>query len=154
MSAQFNPLFLPGVEIQAEAITENFGTIREADPDWRMVDSAGHGHFFAEGYPTLEERYRGCGDPDHDEDCEGESYYACPLCDEEIEPRTKIRDASHEVVGHRFTLTIRQGPQVTTLTLTEAEMKEVSRAASEAAASALAVALGEHGRIIEQRYGW
>jgi hypothetical protein len=60
------------------------------NPYWKMVDAAGHGHFYdhpGEQYPTLRE----ITEPAWDEDGEYEAHvrWECPHCGEHIEPGTK-----------------------------------------------------------------
>ena len=72
-----NPL-LAGVTIMAEPIVEMTGDGYVPDRDWKFVDENGHGHYYepkGSNYPTLTLDHRGCDYSDHDEDCEGASFY-------------------------------------------------------------------------------
>ena len=139
------------VEIRVEPRYADRPEGREADPNWRVVDKAGHGHFFSEGYPTLDLRYRGCGDPDHDTDCQGESYYACPLCDEEIQPRTCWVPARPRQVGCDYTLIRRTGQTTTSYHLSEKQYREVMSALAAATNEALDAVLRDEW-ITEQEW--
>lgn len=64
------------------------------DPDeqWRYTDRHGHGHYYADGYPTLTRVSDGrywCADC-HDE--HEDSHWECPLCHEEIRPGVNAAD--------------------------------------------------------------
>lgn len=75
-------------------------------PDWRYVDAAGHGHFFDSGYPTLRWVPQPCT-MGHDE-CEAEGYYECPLCEEQIAPKTRM-GSRKSIPGQRtYTLLIQR----------------------------------------------
>jgi hypothetical protein len=67
----------------------------EADPEWRAVDSRGHGHFYgiAVRYPTLTWIAEPCS-MGHGEDCDSEGHYECATCGETVVPGTRAaRDA-------------------------------------------------------------
>lgn len=69
--------------------------VPEADPEWRFVDAAGHGHFRATngGYPTLryvEDTPEGFG-PDGEE-YGPEGHMECTTCGEHIQPGMKPPD--------------------------------------------------------------
>lgn len=74
----------------------------EADPDWRAVDSNGHGHFYAasgeQRYPTLTWIVEPCPYEDHD-DCTLEGHYECLICGETVHPGTRTQQ-DFWVEGH------------------------------------------------------
>lgn len=80
------------VEINQEQI-EVTTLLPQPDPDWRFVDSLGHGHFYAkdgEHYPTLKIVEDAPGYVDADgEEYPPEEHWACRFCGEEVRPGTK-----------------------------------------------------------------
>lgn len=71
----------------------------EPNPDWRYVDSLGHGHFYRPTttpdnvdrpgpYPTLEWIVEPCT-MGHDDDCQSEGHWECRECRETISPKTR-----------------------------------------------------------------
>ena len=95
-----------GPPVAGELVVENqVETVQslspKPDPNWSTVDDAGHYHAYAQDqtggqppYPTLTPRTRhhDCDGihlaPTMDDGCEGwdETYYVCPICDEQIRP--------------------------------------------------------------------
>lgn len=55
------------------------------DKVWRFIDAAGHGHFWKDGYPTLELTMVPCYCGDDDDEHTVDEY-VCPHCREVIRP--------------------------------------------------------------------
>lgn len=148
-------LLLAGVTIVAEPIVEMMGDGYFPDRDWKFVDKNGHGHYYeprgSKHYPTLTLDHRGCTYSDHDDDCEGASFYKCSTCGEEVEPGTCYQMAREEVVGHSYTI-IREGAnRVIRYALTEREFKELMRVLTDATSDVLDGALAD-AQVVDVEY--
>lgn len=98
-----------------EAVFENEGRWVEAgmperDPDWKFVDAAGHGHFYAAdgSLPTLKWNQQSCT-MGHGEDCDAEGTWHCGLCGEEIQPGTRPAKPIYVAGRSRITCTVQYG---------------------------------------------
>lgn len=104
-----NTVVWPGYELELDAPGEWVTFDRpELDPTWRVVDANGHGHFYEDGYPTLEWMGLPCT-MGHDEDCDVEGYYACRLCRVKVEPGTRMPEPAYVAGSPTYYLTA-QGP--------------------------------------------
>lgn len=105
----------PGFEVTFEQEGEWVTTATpERDPDWKYVDSAGHGHFYAADglLPTLKWNARPCS-MGHGDDCDSEGTWNCRLCDEEIHPGTRPARPVYIPGPRRITCTVTQGSTTT-----------------------------------------
>lgn len=114
----------------------------ESDPDWRVVDSNGHGHFYsattrANRYPTLTWIAEPCS-MGHGDDCDSEGHYECAVCGETVVPGTRpARDAW--VPGHlSYHLTVPDGRGSREYALGQKEWDELQAAIREMIAERLA----------------
>lgn len=73
----------------------------EHDPAWRHVDEAGHGHFYAPGFPTLHEVTETMVDPDDGDEWEAHVRWECPHCGEHIEPGKRSSHGRSTTPGRR-----------------------------------------------------
>lgn len=150
---QTSPL-LAGVRIVAEPITEMMGDGYFPDSGWKFVDENGHGHYYepkGSNYPTLTLAHRGCDCSDHDEGCEGASFYKCSTCGVEVEPGTRYQMAREEVVGHRYTIVREEATTTTRYDLTEREFKKLMRAATDATSHVLTDVLAD-AHVVDVEY--
>ena len=148
-----NPL-LAGVTIMAEPITVTMGDGYFPDRDWKFVDENGHGHYYepkGSNYPTLTLDHRGCNYSDHDEDCEGASFYKCSTCGVEVEPGTRYQTAREEVVGHRYTIIREEATRVTRYALTEREFETLMRAITDECSDVLSNVLTD-AQVVDMEY--
>ena len=92
----------------------------ERDPSWSTTDQHGHPHYWTANpdlpYPTIESRHRGCDIEGHD-DCEGDVFYVCRECGDEVEPG--MRTTTRSVVRSEwYELTVRRREGQATVTTT------------------------------------
>lgn len=94
----------PNLEIRVSQIDcTSWGP--DADPDWKYVDAAGHGHFRTKaGYPTLKEITEPFTDPDDGETWDRHIRWECPHCGEHIVPGTLLAQVSRSFPGQRHYL--------------------------------------------------
>jgi hypothetical protein len=78
----------------------------ERDPDWKMVDENGHGHFVDKNgeLPTLRWVAQPCS-MGHGDDCDSEGYFECLLCGEVISPGTRTPKPFYVAGMTTYTLT-------------------------------------------------
>jgi len=137
--------FWPDITLEVIRDHETIDVGRVPDPDWRMVDAAGHGHFYDDGYPTLEWEGLPCT-MGHGDDCDAEGFYRCPMCWEEIQPAWK--DGGREVVHTRTSgyVTIQDYGSRERWALTSSEAIDTL---SQAVHAAVRAVLADHGVLIE-----
>lgn len=141
--------FLRGVEMQITPRQETLPEGYVAAVDWRFVDSAGHGHFYdpeaANHYPTLTHKQRYCT---IHADCDGEGYWECKLCGEEVAPGSVWRPAYAETIGYDVTVVLHRRDGDFTYALNESEYAAVVDAVATAATAAFDGAMADQ-RIVD-----
>ncbi len=111
-----------------------------ADTSWQHLDAAGHGHFWQDGYPTLEWVRVPCT-MGHDHDCDAEGYYRCPNCGEVIIPGT----VSPDLIPTRH----ERGPLRVTLVHDDGQQRRVYKVTGSDAEAVIADPVGTIPRVIE-----
>lgn len=80
--------------------------------DWRYVDAAGHGHYYAPGYPTLTHVVDEWAADDDGEEYPVRTHMECPHCGEHITPETRYSMGRSTVPDVRLAWLERPGERI------------------------------------------
>lgn len=131
------PGYALAVDQPVEVVESN---MPEPDPEWRFVDSHGHGHFYdpkAKTWPTLEWVILPCT-MGHGDDCEAEGFYRCPLCNEQISPGTRPPRPVTIRGPVTYRLTVTKGESITSYAFGPEQFNELTEAIGSAVEEKLA----------------
>lgn len=136
---------MPGVELSYEQTGEMVDpgpNVRVRDPEWRAVDSNGHGHFAqTKGhlieYPTLEWMSVPCA-MGHGDDCDAEGDWHCAICGEVVEPNTNAAKPEWINGPRRYRLVLHGATDTTTYDFGPDKMGELEAAFGSAVREVLA----------------